>query len=460
MTVDTTVAMLSRIQFAFTISFHILFPAFSIGLVTFLTVMEGMYLKTKKTIYKDIYKFWTKVFALTFGMGVVSGVVMEFQFGTNWSGFTDAVGGVLGSLFTYEVLTAFFIEAGFLGIMLFGWNKVGAKLHYFATCTVFVGVILSAFWILSANSWMQTPDGVVVQNGKFIVTNWWHVIFNPSVIPRYIHMVLAAWISAGFVIVAVSAYYLKRNLHVEFSKKCFSWVLAALFVLVIFQGFVGDTVGLEVHKNQPIKTAAMEGVWNTQEGAPFLLFAIPDVDAAKNYWEIKIPHMASVLNTHEWNGKLVGLTTVPKADRPFVPLPFYAFRLMVGVFGLMLLVVLVAAYLGARKRLYDTKWFLTLCTWCAPIGFIALWCGWITAETGRQPWIVYKMIRTMDAASQVDVNHVITSFALIVIVYGIVFGYFYFKYLLRVLSHGPTKDPAPGDHPFHYLHNDEKDQGE
>ncbi|MFN3234154.1 MAG: cytochrome ubiquinol oxidase subunit I [Gammaproteobacteria bacterium] len=449
MTIDT--ALISRIQFAFTISFHILFPAFSIGMVTFLTVMEGMYLKTGKLLYRNICKFWTKVFALTFGMGIVSGIVMEFQFGTNWNEFTYAVGGVLGSLFTYEVLTAFFIEAGFLGVMLFGWEKVGPKLHYLATCLVFIGVTFSAFWILAANSWMQTPDGVSFTNGQFQVTSWIHVILNHSTVIRYLHMILAAWITTGFVILGICAYYLKNKLHLEFSQKCFSFILGALIILVPLQGYIGDTVGLEVHRDQPIKTAAMEGVWNTTKGAPLLLFAIPDQKQARNYWELKIPYGASLLNTHKLDGELVGLTSVPPQDRPFVIFPFYGFRIMVGMGLIMLAVVLVGLILWLRKRLFDTKWFLNLCMLTTPIGFIALWFGWITAETGRQPWIVYNFIRTMDAASHVNLLHVIVSFALIVIVYGIMFGYFYFKYLLKLLKAGPTLEPEKQDQPFQYL---------
>ena len=446
-------ATLSRAQFALTVSFHILFPAFSIGLATFLAIMEGLYLKTKKNHYLMICKFWTKIFALTFGMGVVSGVVMEFQFGTNWNGFTYQVGGVLGSLFVYEVLTAFFIEAGFLGVMLFGWDKVSPKLHYFSTLLVFVGVTLSAFWILSANSWMQTPDGVAFENGQYVVTSWWHVIFNPSVIPRYFHMLLAAWITTGFVILSVSAHYLRKGVHLDFAKKCFSYVLAGLMVLVVLQAYIGDAVGFDVHKYQPLKTAAMEGVWQTQNGAPFLVFAIPDPDTQQNYLELKIPHMAALLNTHEWNGKLVGLRSVPKADQPFVPLPFYAFRAMIMIAGLMVLVVFLGAFLWWRKKLFTTRWYHTLCLLCAPIGFIALWCGWITAETGRQPWIVYNQLRTIKAASDVNTNHVMISLGLIIIVYGIIFGYFYFKYLIKVISAGPTKALSEADKPFKYMGN-------
>lgn len=447
------VALVSRLQFAFTVSAHILFPSVSIGLATFLAIMEGWYLRTKNRQYLMLCKFWTKIFALTFGMGIVSGIVMEFQFGTNWNGFTYMAGGVLGSLFTYEVLTAFFIEAGFLGVMLFGWNKVGPKLHYLATLLVVIGVTISAFWILSANSWMQTPAGVLLKNGQFVVTNWWQVIFNPSVIPRYFHMLFAAWITTGFIILGISAYYFLKKVHLEFAKKCFNFSLTALFFLVMAQAYIGDTVGVEVFHNQPIKTASIEGVWHTQAGAPLLLFAIPDPDTEQNYWNIAIPHFASVLNTHHWNGTLIGLDTVPKADRPFVPLPFYSFRIMVGLAGLMILVVFLGAFLHWRKRLYDVTWYHRLCLACTPIGFLALWFGWVTAETGRQPWAIYNVLRTEDAVSQVDLNHVIISFVLIILVYGVIFGYFYFTYLFKIIVAGPEKDLDISDQPFGYMRN-------
>jgi len=451
MTID--VALISRLQFAFTMSSHILFPSFSIGLAMFLAIMEGLYLKTKNNQYLTICKFWSKVFALTFGMGIVSGIVMEFQLGTNWNSFTYMVGGVLGPLFTYEVLTAFFIEAGFLGVMLFGWNRVGPKLHFFATLLVVIGVIVSAFWILSANSWMQTPDGAVLKNGQFVVTDWKDVILNRSVIPRYLHMLLAAWVTTGFVILGTSAYYLLKKQHLEFSKKCFGFALAALFILVPAQGFVGDAVGVEIHRDQPIKTAAIEGVWHTQSGAPLLLFALPDQDAETNYWSIAIPHLASVLNTHQWNGIMIGLDTVPKEDRPFVAIPFFSFRIMVGLAGIMLVIVLWGTYLFLRKRLYDDIWYLRTCLASAPIGFIALWFGWITAETGRQPWVVYNILKTNDAVSKVDLNHVLISFALIILVYGVIFGYFYFKFLFKIIAAGPRQNPDPNDQPFRYMSN-------
>ena len=445
-----TTLLLSRIQFALTISIHILFPAFSIGLATFLAIMEAMWLLTKKTVYLHICKFWIKVFALTFGMGVVSGIVMEFQLGTNWSLMTKMVGDVLGVLFTYEVLTAFFIEAGFLGVMIFGWNRVGPKLHYCATLLVTLGVTLSAFWILSANSWMQTPSGVSFNQGHFLVINWWQVVFNPSVFPRFIHMLFAAYISTLFAVSGISAFYLLKKRHDELARICFSFAFWALLILVPLQIFVGDAVGLIVHQYQPIKTAAMEGLWHTEAAAPLVLVAWPDMLSQSNLYAVMIPHLASLINTHQWNGVLTGLTTVAPADQPYVPLVFFGFRLMVGLGFLMLLLVCIALFLRMRKRLYNTEWFLRVCQYTAPLGFIALWAGWITAEVGRQPWVVYNYLRVGDAVSPIAIGHVIISFLLIIIVYGLIFGVFYFRYLGRILHHGP-EDAEEGAMPFSYL---------
>lgn len=458
MTLDTT--LISRIQFAFTISFHILFPAFSIGLSMFLCIMEGFYLKTKNPTYLKICKFWTKVFALTFGMGIVSGIVMEFQFGTNWARFTREVGGVLGALFTYEVMTAFFIEAGFLGVMLFGWKRVSAKLHYFATLLVAIGTTLSAYWILSANTWMQHPVGYKEVNHVFDVTSWMQVIFNPATWPRFLHMMLAAYLCASFVIISVSAMYLRKKRHPEFAKTCFKFVWAAVLVLIVCQIIVGDKSGRDVHQYQPIKTAAMEGVWNTQRGAPFVAFAIPDQTQQKNLFAIKIPHMAAVLNTHEWNGKLVGLKTVSRADQPRVILVFYSFRIMVYLAGLMLLLALIAFYLRWKDRLFTTPWFLKISQYTAPLGFITLWCGWITAEEGRQPWTVYKLLRTSDASSVVPLHDVFISFGLIVLVYGVVFGYFYFHFLRKLLHKGPAElgEADLSAQPFPYMSASSKEE--
>jgi cytochrome d ubiquinol oxidase subunit I len=443
--------LLSRIQFAFTVSFHIIFPSFSIGLASFLLIMETMWLKTKNIKYLNICRFYTKIFALTFGMGVVSGIVMEFQFGTNWPGFAEKVGPVLGVLFVYEVLTAFFIEAGFLGVMIFGWERVSAKLHYLATVLVVVGVTLSAFWIMSANSWMQTPAGAHIDAHQvFHVDSWLHVILNPLVIPRYIHMLLSAYITTGLVILGISAYFILKQEHKAIGMLCAKFILGLLIVAIPLQIVMGDMVGRNVQHYQPIKTAAIEGVWHTEKGAPLLLFAYPDMKLEKNLWTIGIPKLASLINTHQWNGTLEGLTSVPRADRPFAPIVFYTFRIMVGLGILMLLMTAYGLYLLARKKLGKSTWFLKFCMFASPIGFIAIITGWFTAEIGRQPWVVYNALRTKDMATHVSGHTVLTSLILLILVYGVVFGFFYLKYLFKAISHGPVYYDSK-DVPFAYM---------
>jgi len=443
--------LLSRIQFGFTIAFHILYPAFSIGLVTFLAIMEGMWLKTKNPTYLRVCKFWLKIFALTFGMGIVSGIVMEFQLGTNWSGFSYEVGPVLGSLFTYEVMTAFFIEAGFLGIMIFGWERVSPRLHFISTLTVVFGVTLSAFWIMSANSWMQTPTGAILKDGIFEPQNWFEIIFNPLLVPRFLHMLLSAYITTAFAIAAVCAYYLLQGKHEAFSKTCLSFVITALVIFMPIQIGIGDWVGVNVHDYQPIKSAAMEGVWNTTKGAPLLLFAIPDQKAEKNHYEIGIPYLASLINTHEWNGELQGLKTVPPQDRPHVGIVFWTFRIMVGLGFLMLFYAIWGFALKLRGTLYSNRLFLTISQYMVPTGFAAMILGWVTAEVGRQPWIVQGMVRTNDVVSKITLENVLISMGLIVIVYGLIFGIFYFRYLGKVLEDGPKEHPTIEKLPFAYM---------
>ncbi|MEM1244488.1 MAG: cytochrome ubiquinol oxidase subunit I [Pseudomonadota bacterium] len=423
---------LSRIQFAFTVGFHILFPTLNLGLALFLAIMEGVWLKTRNPKYLELCKFWTKIFALTFGMGVVSGIVMSYELGTNFGRFTEAVGGVLGSLFAYEVLSAFFLEAGFLGVMLFGWNRVSPKLHYAATFLVMIGTAISAFWIMSANSWMQTPAGYELKNGIFIVKSWWDVIFNPSVHVRFFHMMLASYITTAFVIAAVSAYYLLRKRHVSVAKTCMSFAMWAALIVVPAQILMGDAVGLEVHKYQPLKTAAIEGVWETGGSKPLLLFAVPDQEKQKNFFEIKIPYGASLINTHSLDGELLGLKSVPPKEQPYVPLVFYSFRIMVGIGMLFLLIALTGLYLRIRKRLYESKTFLRICMLVAPLGFLATISGWVTAETGRQPWVVYGLLTTADGASIIPTVHVATSLTLFITVYVIIFG-FYLYYLFKTI---------------------------
>jgi cytochrome bd ubiquinol oxidase subunit I len=441
---------IARIQFAFTIAFHILFPAFSIGLVTFLAIMEGAWLKTKNPVYFNLCKFWIKIFALTFGMGVVSGIVMEFQLGTNWSQYTRAVGPALGGLFTYEVLTAFFIEAGFLGVMIFGWERVGPRLHYLATLLVVAGVTLSAFWILSANSWMQFPSGTTFTNGQYVVDDWMQVIFNPLAWPRFLHMLLSAYITTGWVIAGISAYYILQGKYRVFSETALRWVLPALLVLIPVQIFLGDRAGLNILKYQPVKTAAIEANWQTQPGAPLILFALPLQQQEKNAAEISIPKLGSLINTHHWDGELPGLKSVPAADRPWVAPVFYSFRIMVGLGVIMLLLAVVGTILLWRRQLFSSRWFLRGCVYFSPAGFIAILTGWFTAELGRQPWVVQNQLRTLDSASAISMHNVIISFALIILVYGVIFGVFYRRYLNKIIQHGPD-DLQVEASPFSYM---------
>ncbi|KTC93006.1 MULTISPECIES: cytochrome ubiquinol oxidase subunit I [Legionella] len=451
------VEILSRVQFAFSIGFHILFPTLNLGLAVFLVIMEAVWLKTRNPVYQTICKFWTKIFALTFGMGVVSGIVLAYQIGTNFGPFIAQFGNVLGALFAYETLTAFFLEAGFLGIMLFGWKRVPPSLHFTATLLVTIGTTISAFWILAANSWMQTPNGYEIINGKYIVSDWWNVVFNPSFIPRFIHMVLASYITSSFVIAGVASYFLLKNKHVKVAMTCLSFAMWAALILVPLQIFMGDEVGLMVYKHQPLKTAAMEANWTTQKGAPLVLFAWPSQEKQENEYEISIPKLASLINTHEWEGELLGLNSVPKDDQPHVAPVFFSFRIMVGIGLLMLGIAILALLLRMRKALYSSRIFHQLCLGIAPLGFVATIAGWLTAEIGRQPWVVYNLMKTKDAVSAVGMEEVIISMVLLILAYGVVFS-FYLYYLFKLIRLGPLElDKNDSEHHlFQYM----TDEGE
>lgn len=428
--------LLSRLQFAFTIAFHILFPSFTIGLASWLALLEALWLKTGNEDYRTIYKFWVKIFAISFAMGVVSGVVMSYQFGTNWSRFSEIAGNIMGPLLSYEVLTAFFLEASFLGIMLFGWNKVGPKLHFVATLAVAVGTLISTFWILSANSWMQTPQGHEIIDGIFHPVDWWAIIFNPSFPYRLVHMTLAAYLTTCFVIGGVSAWYLWRGVHVRLARIMFSQATAFAMIVAPAQIVAGDFHGLNTLEHQPVKVAAMEGHWETGT-VPLLLFAVPDEEAEENHYEVAIPHLGSLILTHSLDGTVTGLKDFPPQDRPPVGWVFYAFRIMVGIGVLMVFVGLFSLYLRWRGRLYDTRWFQYLCMAMTPAGFVAILAGWTVTEVGRQPYVVYGLLRTADAVSPVPGASVATSLALFMIAYAAVFGAGTY-YLLRLIGHGPV----------------------
>ncbi|MGH6865826.1 MAG: cytochrome ubiquinol oxidase subunit I [Methyloceanibacter sp.] len=433
--------LLSRIQFAFTISFHILFPSFTIGLAAWLMVLEALWLKTGKPIYMDIAKHWTKIFAVSFGMGVVSGVVLSYQFGTNWSELSRRGGNVIGPLMAYEVLTAFFLEAGFLGIMLFGWNRVPKWVHFFATCMVALGTLLSAFWILSANSWMQTPAGFTAdENGVLHVADWWQVIFNPSFLYRFSHMTAAAYLTTAFIVAGIGAWYILRERSVAHGRIMLGMGLSLLVWLAPLQAVIGDLHGLNTREHQPAKVAAIEAHWETQKGAPLILFAIPDPAAERNHFEIAIPKLGSLILAHGWDAEVRGLKSFPAEDRPNPIIPFFAFRIMVGIGVIMIAVGFVGAVLWLTRRLFTARWYLRILTWVSPLGFLAVLSGWFVTEVGRQPWTVYGVLRTADAVSPVPGGSVLTSIILFVIVYGIVFGAGLY-YIAKLVKRGPDETP-------------------
>ena len=432
---------LSRIQFAFTVGFHILFPTLTIGLAAYLAYVEWRWLRTRDEVYLAQYRFWLRIFALSFGMGVVSGIVLSYEFGTNFSRFSAATGDILGPLLSYEVLTAFFLEAGFLGIMLFGWNRVGPRLHFTATLMVAIGTSLSAFWILSANSWMQTPTGFEIVDGRFLPTDWWAIVFNPSFPYRLAHMLLASYLTTSFVIAGVCAWYLLKRRHLDFARRGLSVALWAATVLAPLQIVAGDLHGLNVQEHQPMKVAAMEGLWQTRKGAPLVLFAVPDPSAETNRFAIEIPKGASLILKHDPDGEVLGLNEVAPADRPNVPVVFFSFRVMVGLGFLFLFVAAWSLWLRWHGGFDDRQWFLRLCVGCIPLGFIATLAGWFVAEVGRQPWVVYGLMRTADAVSPIAASQVMTSLILFVAVYGILFAA-YLYYLGRLVAKGPEPGGA------------------
>lgn len=431
--------LLSRIQFAFTVSFHILFPSFTIGLASWLAVLEGLWLMTGNEAYKDIYKFWIKIFAVTFGMGVVSGVVLSYQFGTNWSGFSDKVGNVLGPLLAFEVLTAFFLESTFLGIMLFGWDRVSRPMHFISTLVVAIGTVISAFWILSANSWMQTPQGFEVHANNILhPISWLEIIFNPSFPYRFMHMLTAAYLTTAFVIGGVSAWYLWKQKYLTHARIMFGMaMLMAIFVTPI-QIFIGDSHGLNTLKHQPRKIAAIEAIWETQRGADLTFFAWPNVKEEKNEYALKIPKLGSLILTHSLDGEVQGLKAWPKEERPPVTPLFFSFRIMVGIGFLMLFTGIIAVFLNFRHRLFDTKWFQGWCMLMTPTGFIAILAGWIVTEMGRQPYAVYGIVKTADAVSPILGINVFISLLTFIVVYFFIFGAGIY-YIIHLIKQGPLK---------------------
>ncbi|GAD09694.1 cytochrome bd-type quinol oxidase [Gluconobacter frateurii NBRC 103465] len=447
---------LARFQFAFTVGFHIVFPAFSIGLAAYLAVLEGLWLKTGRSAYLDLFKYWLKIFSVVFAMGVVSGLVMSYEFGTNWSQFSQKAGPILGPMLAYEVMTAFFLEAGFLGVMMFGLNRVGKGLHFGATCMVSVGTLISMTWILASNSWMQTPQGYIIDEatGRFLPGNWWQIIFNPSFPFRLVHMGLAAFLSVAFIVAGVAGWHLLKARREgrqasEQVRLMFSMAMWMAAIVAPVQFLAGDTQGLNTLEYQPAKIAAMEGDWESEGRAPEILFGIPDMENETTHYKVQIPLLGSLILTHSLDGKVPGLKDYPKDLRPYSPLLFFSFRIMIALGSLMVLVGLWSLFLRWKGSLYDNALLHRVALWMSPAGFIALLCGWITTEVGRQPYTVYGLLKTSDSVSEIALPSMATSMIAFVIVYFIVFtgG---ITILLRSFAQEPhSGEEGPSEHEPH-----------
>jgi cytochrome d ubiquinol oxidase subunit I len=441
-----TALELARIQFGFTISFHIIFPAITIGLASYLTVLEWRWLRTGQEVYRDLYRFWIKIFSVNFGMGVVSGLVMAYEFGTNWGAFSRFAGSVTGPLLAYEVLTAFFLEAGFLGVMLFGWDRVGRGLHLFSTAMVALGTLISTTWILASNSWMQTPQGIEIVNDVVVPTDWLAVIFNPSFPYRLLHMSTAAFLATALLVGASAAWHLLRGNDNPAVRKMLSMSMWLLVIVAPIQAVIGDAHGLNTLKYQPAKIAAMEGHWEKKaegEGTPLVLFAIPDMEQEKNHYEIALPHVGSWILTHSHDGQIQGLKEFAKEDRPNATVVFFTFRIMVAIGLAMIGLGVWSLWARRRNALYQSVWFLRVTLAMGPSGLIAILMGWYTTEIGRQPWIVYGLMRTADAVSPHTAGPLALTLGLFIVVYFAVFGVG-IAYVLRLIRKGPQ---ANSDHP-------------
>jgi cytochrome d ubiquinol oxidase subunit I len=429
---------LARIQFAFTMSFHILFPAITIGMASYLAVLELCWLRTKRQVYVDLYHYWLKIFAVCFGMGVVSGIVMAYQIGTNWSVLSEVGGSILGPLLAYEVLTAFFLEAGFLGVMLFGWTRVGPGLHFFATCMVAIGTLISATWILSANSWMHTPQGYAMEAGRLVPVDWLAIFFNPSFPYRLLHMVVAAYLTTALLVGAAGAGQLLRGRDSPAVRKMLSMAMWMILIVAPIQAVIGDFHGLNTLKHQPAKLAAMEGHWANEpgKGVPLILFGIPDMQAEQTRYAVTIPNLGSVILTHTWDGQFPGLKEFPPDERPNSLIVFWSFRLMVGLGLLMIALGAWSLYLRFRGRLFTSRAFLRFARLMWPAGLVAILAGWVTTEVGRQPWVVYGVMRTADAVSPHGAASLALTLALFVVAYLFVFGAG-IAYIIRLIVKGP-----------------------
>ena len=440
---DFDPVLLARLQFAFTIIFHIIFPSFTIGLSAYIATLGALWLRTGEDRFQHLMRFWTKIFAVSFAMGVVSGIVLSYQFGTNWSRFSVVTGNILGPLLGYEVLAAFFLEATFLGVLLFGFKRVPPWLYVMSAVVVAIGTAISAFWIIAANSWMQTPAGYEMKNGVAFPTDWFAIVFNPSFPYRFAHMLNAAYLTTGFVVMAVGARYLLGGKYVEEGRTMLRMAIGLTVILAPLQLVLGDQHGLNTLKHQPIKVAAMEAHWDGALPGDFHIFAWPDEQAGLNRYEISIPKAASLILTHRMNGLFAGLISVPASQRPPVKIVFFAFRIMLAIGFFMIAAALLGAFLWWRRTLFETRWYLRVMAQCWWLGFVAVIAGWVVTESGRQPWIVQGVMRTADATSPVPGATIAGTLALFVIAYGIVFS-FGIYYINRLIAQGPSGPAARG----------------
>jgi cytochrome d ubiquinol oxidase subunit I len=438
--------LLSRLQFAFTIAFHIIFPSFTIGLASFLAVLEGLWLTTRKEAFKALYLFWIRIFAISFGMGVVSGVVLSYEIGTNWSVYSAVASPVIGPLLAFEVLTAFFLEASFLGVMLFGWKKVGPRLHFAATALVAVGTLMSAFWIISANSWMQDPSGFVrLPSGALRAIDWWQVIFSPTFPLRLAHMALAAYLTTALVVGGASAWRLLKAPSEGESGIALKMAIGMFALVAPLQLLVGDAAGKQVRHVQPAKLAAIEAFWETKSGQAFHIIAWPDQSAAANRWELSVPRLGSLITAGDAGATIQGLDAFAPRDRPPVAIVFWAFRVMVGLGVGIIGLGAWGLWLIWRRRVTSTRLFLAAAVAMGPAGFVAVVCGWIVAEVGRQPWVIYGVLRTADAVSPVTRGEVSVSILAFMGIYAVVFSVGAL-YILRLIDLGPSS-PAGREAP-------------
>lgn len=444
---DLDPVLLSRVQFFLVVALHILLPAFTVGLASYIAVLEGLHLATGREVFLNLSKYWIRIFAVSFGMGVVSGIVMPFQFGTNWSRYSDATANILGPLMAYEGLTAFFLEAAFLGVLLFGRKLVPQWAHFFAALMVALGTLFSSFWILSANSWMHTPAGHTVIDGRFFPSDWTAIVFNPSFPYRLLHTVVAFYITTAFVVIGVAAWLLRAGRAREESVVMQRMGFGLLVLLVPLQVYLGDRHGLNSLEHQPAKIAAIEANWETRAHMPLLLFAWPDETAERNRFEVAVPELGSIILKHDRAGVVKGLKDFPREDRAPVAIPFYAFRAMVGIGVVMFAVVVCGCWLAWRRRLRDARWFHDVCIACIPLGFVAVIAGWVTTEVGRQPWVVYGLMRTRDAVSpSLTGGDVLASLAVYVAAYCLIFGAG-LLFMARLMKAGPARaaeEPSAG----------------